>query len=669
MSDISKDNIEADDDKPIVFYDIEVFPNLFLVNWKYQGNDNIVRMINPSPTDIAELVKLKLVGFNNREYDNHILYGRMLGYSNEELYELSKNIVSAKKGEPSRKFREAYNLSYTDIYDFAAKKQSLKKWEIELGIYHDELGLPWDKPVPEELWARVSEYCDNDVKATEAVFDHLKGDFTARKILAELSGLTANDKTNDHTTRIIFGKEKHPKLVYTHLDTGMAEDDTGLHEHNNNYIQAFPEYKFEDGHNMYRGTDLGFGGYVYAEPGMYTNVALLDIASLHPHSTIAMNCFGEYTQRYKDILDARMYIKHKDFDKARTMLDGKLAPYLDDESTAKQLAQALKIAINSVYGLTSASFPNPFRDSRNVNNIVALRGALFMRTLQDEVVKRGFKVAHIKTDSIKIPNATQEIIDFCMEFAKQYGYTFEHEATYERMCLVNDAVYIAKYADGEHKFDLSTGETLKTPWTATGTQFQVPYVFKTLFSKDEIKFADKCETKSVSTALYLSSAEKGVEIEQPKPEDLSFIGKVGLFCPIKPGCGGKELLRQGVDKNGNLKYSSATGAKGYRWLEAEMVKVLGKEDDIDISYYTKLVDAAKDSISTYGDFEWFVSDCSECALAEAILDIPWKSSCGADTCFGCPKLLNDPYGVTCADGHDVSDVAVLLEDSNDFAKR
>ena len=593
----------------------------------------------------------------------------MLGYSNEELYELSKNIISAKKGEPSRKFREAYHLSYTDIYDFAAKKQSLKKWEIELGIYHDELGLPWDKPVPEELWGRVSEYCDNDVKATEAVFDHLKGDFTARKILAELSGLTANDKTNDHTTRIIFGKEKHPKLVYTHLDTGMAEDDTGLHEHNNNYIQAFPEYKFENGHNMYRGTDLGFGGYVYAEPGMYTNVALLDIASLHPHSTIAMNCFGEYTQRYKDILDARMYIKHKDFDKARTMLDGKLAPYLDDESTAKQLAQALKIAINSVYGLTSASFPNPFRDNRNVNNIVALRGALFMRTLQDEVVKRGFKVAHIKTDSIKIPNATQEIIDFCMEFAKQYGYTFEHEATYERMCLVNDAVYIAKYADGEHKFDLSTGETLKTPWTATGTQFQVPYVFKTLFSKDEIKFADKCETKSVSTALYLSSAEKGVEIEQPKPEDLSFIGKVGLFCPIKPECGGKELLRQGVDKNGNLKYSSATGAKGYRWLEAEMVKVLGKEDDIDISYYTKLVDAAKDSISTYGDFEWFVSDCSECALDEAILDIPWKSSCGADTCFGCPKLLNDPYGVTCADGHDVSDVAVLLEDANDFAKR
>ena len=94
-----------------------------------------------------------------------------------------------------------------------------------------------------------------------------------------------------------------------------------------------------------------------------------------------------------------------------------------------------------------------------------------MITLKHEVQKRGFTVAHIKTDSIKIPNATPEIISFVTEFGKNYGYDFEHEATYEKMCLVNDAVYIAKYKDGKH-----AGE-----WTATGTEFQVPYVFKTLF--------------------------------------------------------------------------------------------------------------------------------------------------------------------------------------------
>ena len=350
-------------------------------------------------------------------------------------------------------------------------------------------------------------------------------------------------------------------------------------------INSFPGYEFKDGKNIYRGTDVGKGGYVYAEPGMYGNVALLDVASMHPHSVINLNAFGEYTQNFKDIVDARIAIKNKDFEKAKKMFGGKLAPYLEDESTAKNLAQALKIAINSVYGLTSANFDNPFRDVRNKNNIVALRGALFMRTLQDEVQKRGFKVAHIKTDSIKIPDATPEIIQFVMDFAVQYGYKFEHEATYERMCLVNDAVYIAKYDTGE--------------WTATGTQFQIPYVFKKLFSKEDLTFEDLCVTKSVTSSLYL-------DMNEDLPEDehnYIFIGKVGRFCPIKPGCGGGLLMRE---KDG--KYYSATGTKGYRWLESEMVFELNKLNDIDESHFKALADEDIETIKKYGDYEWFVSD-------------------------------------------------------------
>lgn len=610
-------------DAPIAFYDIEVFPNLFLVNWKIQGEGKpVVRMINPSPQEIEQLVQYRLIGFNCRRYDNHILYGRLIGYDNAQLYKLSQRIINGSK---DAMFGEAYNLSYTDVYDFAATKQSLKKWEIDLGIHHQELGMPWDQPVPEEKWVKVAEYCDNDVLATEVVFNHLKGDWTARQILAEIAGMTVNDTTNTLTTRIIFGKEKKPKLVYTDLATGETSDPAFQRT---DIVTAFPGYEFKDGKNIYRDTDVGKGGYVYSEPGMYINIALLDVESMHPNSAIAMNVFGEYTQRFKDILDARIAIKHKDYDTARTLFGGKLAPYLEDESTAKDLAQALKIAINSVYGLTSANFDNPFRDIRNKNNIVALRGALFMRTLQDEVQQRGFTVAHIKTDSIKIPNATEEIIRFVMDFGKKYGYTFEHEATYDRMCLVNDAVYIAKYKNGE--------------WTATGTQFQIPYVFKKLFSKEPVRFEDMCETKSVQTALYLDMNENLPDVMEYEKEfsklesdykkgnisdttfetrcqelnpliveghDYHFVGKIGQFCPIKAGRGGGLLVRETEDsKTGLKKYASATGAKGYRWLESEMVRVMEKFEDIDRSYYDRLVDDAVETISKYGDFEWFVAD-------------------------------------------------------------
>ena len=214
------DNVDAEGD--LVFFDCEVFPNLFLVNWKVAGEGKpVVRMINPKPKDIEALLRFKLVGFNNLSYDNHMIYGCLIGYTNEQLYDLSQRLISKDRDVSRRaKFSEAYNLSYTDVYDFATKKQSLKKWEIELGIHHQELGLPWDKPVDPSLWKKVAEYCDNDVLATEAVFNHCQGDWTARQILAAVSGLTVNHSTNSLTTRIIFGGERNPKLVYTDLATG-----------------------------------------------------------------------------------------------------------------------------------------------------------------------------------------------------------------------------------------------------------------------------------------------------------------------------------------------------------------------------------------------------------------------------------------------------------------
>ncbi|WP_281877263.1 DUF5906 domain-containing protein, partial [Hungatella hathewayi] len=195
----------------LVFYDIEVFPNLFLVNWKIEGEGKpVVRMINPTPTEIEELMRFRLVGFNCRRYDNHILYARLMGYTNEQLYNLSQKIIS---GSPNCFFGEAYNVSYTDVYDFASagNKKSLKKLEIEMGIHHQELGLPWDQPVPEEMWTKVAEYCDNDVIATEAAFHYLKADWTARQILADLAGMTVNDTTNTLTQKIIFGNERKPQ--------------------------------------------------------------------------------------------------------------------------------------------------------------------------------------------------------------------------------------------------------------------------------------------------------------------------------------------------------------------------------------------------------------------------------------------------------------------------
>ena len=556
----------TDDDTPIVF-DVEVFPNLFLVNWKVRGSNEIQRMINPTPNEISDLAEKRLVGFNNRRYDNHILYGRMLGYSNEQLYHLSRKIINnlIKEG-----FKEAYNLSYTDIYDFAAKKQSLKKWEIELGIHHKELGLPWDQPVPEDQWEEVAAYCDNDVIATEKVWDHLEADWEARQILASIAGLPVNSSTNNLTTRIIFQGQRNTQQYLRYTDLS----------------EIFPGYRYEYGKSTYRGEEVGEGGYVYAEPGYHENVALLDIASMHPTSIENLQLFGPYTKRYSELKRARILIKHKELDEARKILNGALAPYLDDESNLDALAYALKIALNSTYGLTAAKFDNPLRDPRNMDNIVAKRGALFMVDLKHFVQEKGYTVAHIKTDSIKIPNADDRIISEVFEFGRRYGYVFEHEATYDRMLLANDAVYIAHDKDG---------------WHATGKQFQEPLVFKTIFSGDPLDLEDVAQTRSVTTRMFLEFGE----------DDRKFVGRVGSFLPVYPGTpGAGRLVRENhrTDKEGNelISYGDVSGCKGYRWLDYEDVQ--GDWRDVyDDRYGRQLVDAAMDQIRKWTEVDAFLA--------------------------------------------------------------
>lgn len=705
-------------DAPIVIFDVEVFKNVFIVVYKNVGpKKKPIIMINPKPYEIEQLFNMRLVGFNNRGYDNFILWACFQGYTNIQLYDLSQEIIVGGDRCPDR---SALNCSYTDIFDYCSTKQSLKKWEVEISqkrekqiamakklisdgmsldkvsvevglvqeyleayldgtldiIDHKEFAWPWDQELPEDMWDEAARYCINDVMATEQVWIETQPDFKAREILADISGGSVNDTTNQLTAKFIFGDAVDPwkQFVYPNLK------------------EKFPGYRFEFG-KSYLGDELiGEGGRVYANPGMYHNVKTFDVASMHPSSIIAENGFGPFTKRFKEIMDIRIAIKHKDFESAKKMLDGKLSPYLNDPAQAKQLSFALKIAINSVYGLTAAKFKNKFKDPRNIDNWVAKRGALFMETLRLKVQNMGATVVHIKTDSIKIADPTPEVEQFILKYGKEWGYVFEVESVYDRICLVNDAVYIAKCADIAENGD-EAGH-----WTATGAQFQHPYVFKTLFSKEPIEFYDLCETKSVKTEMYLDMNEALPNVEEQekirdkflakakkmqaefasapsgtpwedivgypgswdklnadieKGHDYRFVGKTGSFCPIISGKGGGKLLRKGNDG----KFGAVTGTKDYRWLESSWVRKHDYNRYIDMKYFNDLADVAIETISAYGNFELFVSgDAFDNSTKEQPALPPWELPCGSkeyENCSDCPHFYDDQE-YCCKLGYNIS---------------
>ena len=703
-------------EKKIAFFDTEVFPNLFILVYKPIGQDCIT-LINPDGNEVLRVFQsYNMIGFNNLGYDNHICYARIRGDSIYELFTRSQNIINAPKGRNDWTINESKNLSYTDIFDFCSDKKSLKKWEIALqkqgvDIRHDEAGLPWDKPVPTNLWERVAEYCRNDVIATEQVFYANQSDFRAREILVELAnalrgpGSTVNDSTNTLTTKLIVGNEKTPQASFIKPDLSklfpgyefnpygfpkerymLLVDDMlpNMSPKMFEFYELGPDGKYKltkdetqvpgknyyrctmiSGKSYYKGYDPGEGGFVFANWGMYGYAECYDSASHHPSSLIAENGFGPYTENFKMLLDIRLHIKHKDYDWVRGLYGGILAPYLTSDEDAKQLSKALKIAINSVYGLTAAHFTNRLRDPRNDDNWVAKRGALFMIDLLTKVKEMGYRVIHVKTDSIKIANPDERVYNFVMDYGKKFGYTFEIEHKFEKICLVNNAVYICKYSDAPEN-GKSAGK-----WEGTGDQFKEdssPYEFKTLFSHEEINFYDLCVTQTVKVGLglYLDMDEnlpssEALEKEEDKLikkwhkvqfeltdendqnlvsgfnpvlidisdkklaqyasdefhndyvrlceireeikkcHDYHFVGKAGLFCPIKPGHGGGRLVREN-----NGKFGYAAGSKDYRWLEAETVKQMHLEDSIDISYFEELKNDAIATISKYGDFAAFV---------------------------------------------------------------
>ena len=621
----------VDENAPKIIFDVEVSPSYkqyvkycednklpirkdipkdtpahFLVCWKFLGDDKKVqKLLDPKPSEIEPLFKYAMIGFNNRSYDNHMVWACSQGYTPEELYSLNCKIIG--ENSKSAKFGQAYNLSYTDIYDFASagNKQGLKKWEIDLGIKHLEWDRPWYEPIPNDKLVAWCDYCSNDVVSTEILFYHLEDDFEAREILAKLAGGTANDTTNSLTIKLLTHGIDDPQSEYVYTDLSTIFPGYEFHP------EGIPKerYSTEEGtkvstrKSIYEGEDPSEGGYANCpKPGVYFNVGLFDIASMHPHSAIALGIFGKtITKRYENLVEARVSLKHikeigdaayKEALKRVDAIKAGSSQIIEEilkglsgdklRKKCKAIANALKTAINSVYGLTSAKFDNKLRDPRNVDNIVAKYGALFMITLKHKLQEMGYTVVHIKTDSIKIANYDEKCKKFLMDFGKKYGYTFEHEATYSKMCIVDDAQYVAYEVEAD-------GEKLETPfWTVTGAKFASPYLFKNLFSHEPVTFDDLPETKSVSdAAIYICNEDSE-----------KFIGRIGSFVAVNEGYGGELKRVKGETK------SAVTGTKGYLWNEAELIRE--HPERINQDYYRKQCDDAVATINKFYPFDEFV---------------------------------------------------------------
>lgn len=230
-------------------------------------------------------------------------------------------------------------------------------------------------------------------------------DYTARLILSKLSGLNVNATTTQHAAAFLFGNESRPCCWQIHL---------------HRFRRTLPGYKYSFGKSEYRGEDPGEGGYVYSEPGVYTDVALLDVASpirLHllrwttsdrsRRSSLTWSIMHSYQawrirQSQENVWWNTWRVP------ARPRVCGHALLCFEDYHKHRLWNDFAKFWIIS--------------SDTNLTKTISWRSVALCSwlTWNMEVQKRGYTVAHIKTDSIKIPNADKKIIDFVFEYGKEY---------------------------------------------------------------------------------------------------------------------------------------------------------------------------------------------------------------------------------------------------------
>ena len=94
-----------------------------------------------------------------------------------------------------------------------------------------------------------------------------------------------------------------------------------------------------------------------------------------------------------------------------------------------------------------------------------------------------------------------------------------------------------------------------------GAQFAQKYVFKTLFSKEPITFDDLCETRAVSSALYLDMNENLPDVsgfeKQLDSWNKKWIDSAGLLpnAPIKE----RDMLEEEIKKGHDYHFIGKVG--------------------------------------------------------------------------------------------------------------
>ena len=439
----------------LIFYDIEVFEYDALVVFMNIDGEEIAHFWNtrgreliddPSGFEkIPEVITGKtLVGYNNYNYDDHILTAMMnQARSMPNILKAINNTI-IESGKYADKISPLIH-SIDTMQQIDVARPSLKQIEGNMGmsIMESSISFDIDRPLTDEERQETLEYCRHDVRATIEVYKLRKKSYfeTKNGLLQMLPEKEAETAYRWNTTTLsakvllgdvsltpwmkLRGLEKYwrnvegiPSEVWDMWES-CTTDEGVLGKGKTKTIKAYGcSFVF------------GMGGLHGApsKPGRYGRCKHKDVASMYPSSIVHLNALGEATEKYDQMRRERVAIKHSDPVKAG----------------------ALKLILNSVYG----NFKNRYSALNNprASATVCIYGQIALFSLCRELSKAGYKVINANTDGVvylEDPELNDRDEQICKEWEKEFeNYTLETD--YYTQWIQRDVNnYIAVEEDGK----------------------------------------------------------------------------------------------------------------------------------------------------------------------------------------------------------------------------
>lgn len=410
----------------MIFYDFEVFEYDWLVvlfDSKIKS-EKIIINDKEKLEDFYQENKFDIwVGFNNKNYDQHILKGILCGFNPKKI---SDYIITDHNNGWG--YSNLMNKIYTIQYDVMnSLNKGLKTYEGFQGknIKESDVAFNIPRKLTQDEIKETIIYCRSDVINTYELFIKTIKDFKAHMNLVKMAGgnLKYLSKTKTQLSSIILQAKQT-----------IRDDEFDVFVPENLEIKKYKKivdwYKSDDSKRYYNRVKKKNGGYKNEENRLEISVAavphvfgwgglhgarkkyhskgyfiLMDVSSLYPslmikYNLLSRSCSRNGVKKYEEIYHKRLELK----------------------SLGKKEEQApLKLVLNSTYGAAKDKF-NALLDPRNAN-LVCLFGQLFLLDLIEHL-ENDSEIIQSNTDGILIkvnPKNFEKIDDIAYEWEKRTG--------------------------------------------------------------------------------------------------------------------------------------------------------------------------------------------------------------------------------------------------------